>query len=414
MVARFLLYGFLRTQYYFEFFLIIHFRNLGLSFTQIGLLIGFREVCVNALSLATGALADSWGYARALILGQICFIVSFVLLGSSGVMPGLYAAMLFFAAGDTLRSGSHTAYMFRWLELRGRASEYTRLYGQTRTASKAGALVAVALGASALSAYSSTRMLFWISIIPSVLNVWNLGGYPRLTHEQRVTVRAVWSRLRNITVDLRNVDLRNILTCSTLFEGTYKVHKDYLQPLVRSVAVGGSSILGFSPTLPVLMGASYAAVQMAGGVASMFAHGLLRRRGNHRSTERAILGGQIVIYLLLGVSLILWSPLVAILGFVALALMQNLWRPVAIAHIGALASRDRKTTIFSVESQGNSIVAALTAPCVGILVDHSGSLLPVAAIGVGVTILVGTLLRRFRMTPSSVTSDPSVINAGAK
>ncbi|MBT7298324.1 MAG: MFS transporter, partial [Victivallales bacterium] len=58
MLFRFCLYGFLKNQQYYEPFLILVFREKGLSFLQIGLLVGFREICLNLFEIPSGAVAD--------------------------------------------------------------------------------------------------------------------------------------------------------------------------------------------------------------------------------------------------------------------------------------------------------------------------------------------------------------------
>ena len=62
MLFRFSLYGFLKNQQYYDPFLILAFREKGLSFFQIGLLIGFREVCINLFEIPSGAVADMYAY----------------------------------------------------------------------------------------------------------------------------------------------------------------------------------------------------------------------------------------------------------------------------------------------------------------------------------------------------------------
>ena len=80
MLFRFSLYGFLKNQRYYEPFLILAFREKGLSFFQIGLLIGFREICINLFEVPSGALADLYGRRRAMILSFSAYILSFLLL----------------------------------------------------------------------------------------------------------------------------------------------------------------------------------------------------------------------------------------------------------------------------------------------------------------------------------------------
>ena len=67
MLFRFCLYGFLKNQQYFEPFLILAFRQKGLSFAMIGLLVGFREICINLMEVPSGAIADVTGRRRAMI-----------------------------------------------------------------------------------------------------------------------------------------------------------------------------------------------------------------------------------------------------------------------------------------------------------------------------------------------------------
>ncbi|MBW1912538.1 MAG: MFS transporter, partial [Deltaproteobacteria bacterium] len=46
MLRKFSLYGFLKNQQYYDYFLILAFRQMGLSYFMIGLLIAFREIMV--------------------------------------------------------------------------------------------------------------------------------------------------------------------------------------------------------------------------------------------------------------------------------------------------------------------------------------------------------------------------------
>jgi hypothetical protein len=63
MLWRFCLYGFLKNQKYYEPFLVLFFLEKGLSYTLIGALLGFREICINLMEFPSGALADLYGPA---------------------------------------------------------------------------------------------------------------------------------------------------------------------------------------------------------------------------------------------------------------------------------------------------------------------------------------------------------------
>ena len=136
MLFRFSLYGFLKNQRYYEPFLILAFRQKGLSFFLIGILIGFREVCINLFEIPSGAIADLYGRRRSMILSFYAYIVAFVAFGWSRSLIVLFGAMFFYALGDAFRTGTHKAMIFDWLRLGGRSHEKTKVYGYTRSWSK--------------------------------------------------------------------------------------------------------------------------------------------------------------------------------------------------------------------------------------------------------------------------------------
>ena len=138
MLFRFCLYGFLKNQKYFDPFLILAFREKGLSFTAIGLLIGFRELCINLLEIPTGAIADVAGRRQSMIFSFTAYIVAFLGFGLLSSIWSLFAAMFFFSIGEAFRTGTHKAMIFDWLTRQNRAHEKTKVYGLTRSWSKLG------------------------------------------------------------------------------------------------------------------------------------------------------------------------------------------------------------------------------------------------------------------------------------
>jgi MFS family permease len=148
MLFRFSLYGFLKNQQYYDPFIILAFREKGLEFFVIGLLIGFRELCINLFEVPTGAIADLCGRRRSMILSFVSYIISFAVFAASTVLWQLFAAMLFFAVGEAFRTGTHKAMILNWLRLQGRESEKTKTYGFTRSWAKIGSAVSVVIAAA--------------------------------------------------------------------------------------------------------------------------------------------------------------------------------------------------------------------------------------------------------------------------
>ncbi|HOO91697.1 MAG TPA: MFS transporter, partial [Syntrophales bacterium] len=92
MLGRFSLYGFLKNQRYYEPFIILLFLERGFSFTQIGLLVAFREICINVFEVPSGVVADMYGRRRCMMVSFIAYIISFTLFGSVRIYPYFFAA----------------------------------------------------------------------------------------------------------------------------------------------------------------------------------------------------------------------------------------------------------------------------------------------------------------------------------
>ncbi|MBT4431841.1 MAG: MFS transporter, partial [Nitrospinaceae bacterium] len=252
MLFRFSLYGFLKNQTYFEPFLILAFREKGLSFFQIGLLIGFREVCVNLFEVPSGAVADLYGRRRAVIFSLSAYIVSFLIFGFAASLAALFGAMFAFALGDAFRSGTHKAMIFDWLREQGREDEGVRVYGFARLWSKMGSALSVVIGGAFIFSGASYSDVFFLAVIPYLLGIVNLLGYPaeldgaNRSGAQRPSVTGPREILAVVISHLRGA-LKRVVTVAPLrrvvgesmgFDGVYKAAKDYIQPVIQQMALG--------------------------------------------------------------------------------------------------------------------------------------------------------------------------------
>ena len=76
--------------------------------------------------------------------------------------------------------------------------------------------------------------------------------------------------------------------------------------------------------------------------------------------------------------------ILAVIGFIVLAILQNLWRPIMIGRIAGQSGEKTLATVLSVESQAKALFAAALAPLLGLAVDAMPGqwrFVPVAAIG---------------------------------
>jgi MFS family permease len=387
MLFRFSLYGFLKNQQYYDYFLmLIFYEEKGLSFTWIGLLFGFRELAVALMEVPSGAVADLCGRRRSMILSFSAYIASFIVFAASDRRSLLFGAMFLFAIGEAFRTGTHKAMILHWLRLEGRAGEKTRTYGYTRSWSKVGSFLCIPIAVAIVLATGRMTALFWFCIGPYLLGIVNFLGYPRELegeHEGEVSVRAVLRHLGSaLREGVRNARLRRILVESMGYEGTFKViTKYYIQPLVKLLAVAGAAasvpvLAGLSDKgrTAVLVGLVNLPLLLAAVPASRKAYRFAERLGGESRAARWLWVVTALAFVAVAVSLwtgqewrgLLW---VAVAGFVAASLLQNLWRPILITRVDNETESKMGATMLSIESQAKAVGAMVLAPLVGWTVD---------------------------------------------
>jgi MFS family permease len=398
MVFRFSLYGFLKNQRYFEPFLLLVFREKGLSFFVIGLLVAFREACINVMEIPSGAVADLYGRRRSMIFSFTAYVASFAAFALSAHLWVLFAAMFLFAVGEAFRTGTHKAMIFDWLQSEGRENERTKVYGYTRSWSKIGSAVSVVIAAAIVLIQGAYASIFWYSIIPYAAGIVNFLGYPAFLDGERknVKVREVFDHLlRNLRESVRNSRLRRLLLESMTHDGLYGTVKDYLQPLLKQSALLIPIFVSLSDTkrAAILVGAVYFVLHLLESMSSRSAHRLCDRAGDEARAGRCVWWGELVIYAAAVLFFLYDIQTGAIAAFVALAVCHNLWRPVFLSRMDTTSDPKSAATILSVDSQAKSFFTMLAAPLLGAAVDAFG-LWTVGALGVMAVVPILATSRR--------------------
>lgn len=391
MLFRFSLYGFLKNQTYFEPFLILAFLEKDLSFFQIGILIGFREVCINIFEIPSGAVADIYGRRRSMIFSFLAYIASFLVFAYSTSFAALFLAMFAFALGDSFRTGTHKAMIFEWLRIHGREDERTLVYGFTRSWSKIGSAVSVVVASAFIFTGARYSDIFLLAVIPYAMNIVNFMGYPKELEGSRAPdtkIPGVWNHLKNsMRTAFTDKPLRGILVEAMSYEGAYKVSKDYIQPVIKQAALGLALLATWQQNqrVAILVGAAYFVLHLLSSFASRGGHRLVASTGSEEAAAKSLWSATALVYAALAWGLWAGWEFVVIAGFVVLAVLQNFWRPVLISRIDAHSTPEAGATILSVESQGKSVLAMVLAPLIGFCVDVFG------LVGMGVVGLLITL-----------------------
>lgn len=402
---RFCLYGFLKNQLYFEPFLILAFREKGFSFTAIGALMAFRAISVNLMEIPSGAAADVWGRRRSMIVSMCGYIASFIVFALAETYWFFFPAMLAFAIGEAFRTGTHKAMIFDWLEQQGRLNEKTKVYGVTRSWSKIGSVLNSLISAGIVICTQSYIWVFWVAIIPYLLNIVNFLFYPAYLDRcisGTCDFSNVWKTLRDgIRQCTRLSELRRLIFENVCFEGYYAVAEDYLQPLLKAAALAAPVLLALSgqTRTAMLVALVYALLNLLGSAAARNSHRVVERMGGELPFCRIMKILSLCAYGLSAVGLFMEISLLPILGFITLGVLLDLWKPVFLSRFYDSADQASAATTLSIANQSKTLSVAVMAPLLGMAVDYVArsaspitALWPVAVAGV-LIMSIGLLIR---------------------
>ncbi len=391
--AKFSAYGFLKNLRFFEPFLVLFFLEKGISFLEIGTLYAIREIAVNVLEIPSGALADALGRRRTMIASFISYLISFVIFWRAASMPIFVVAMLAFSFGEAFRTGTHKAMIFTYLRLNGYERFKTDYYGHTRGWSQIGSAVSSVIAAAIVFVSGNYAAIFLFSTIPYILDLALMLTYPRELDGTRTefSLACIGNAFREIgrslvsTVRQRGA-LRAVVS-SSLYGGFYKGTKDYLQPLIIALAISVPLAVGM-PSVQreaLFVGVIYMVIYFLTAYSSRRS---ARVSTAFRSPERAM-NWEAATGLLVGLGIgitrmIGWTALPVAL-FLVIYAIQNMRRPVSVAVVSERIPEDVLATVLSVESQIQSLLAAIAALVIGAVANA-------AAGSVGSGILVVSVL----------------------
>ena len=416
MIFRFSLYGFLKNQRYFEPFMMLTLLGSGNSFTSVGFLIGFRELCINATNIPAGAVADLYGRRRCIQISHLAYIISFLCFGfCPNQLLYLFIAFFFFGIGEAFREGTHKSMILTWLRLNGKVKDNTMVYGYTQSWSKIGSAVSIPIATSFAYCYNNLNVLFLAALPPYIIGFIavctypkELDGSPRKETNLKNVLAHMWPPIRD---SIRIKGLRRLMVESMGFEGFFEVIKDYVQPMIKVMVLS----LPFLMTQEhekrgkLLIGAMYFVFHLGSAWSCRQAHNLSKRLGGNDTACYFMWICVALTYLVMLPCLVFeFYPLVVVLFFL-LFVMQSAWRPLVISRLDNYSPETHSTSILSIERQSQTIARMIFAPALGIIVDlvagsgfeSRGKFWPIAAMGVLISVYMVISARRcsFNMKP---------------
>ncbi len=370
---RFAAYGFLKNLRFFDPFLILFFREMGLSFLQIGTLISVREVATNFFELPTGIIADLYGRRLSMVLSMVSYLSSFMVFY---FFPSFYVymiAMIAFAFGEAFRTGTHKAMILEYLRINEMTDMKVHYYGATRAASQLGSAINALIAAFLVFYSGSYKIVFLASVLPYAANLINLMLYPKeldgelRSGEKRETIKAFLGIFRNGDA------LKGVLN-SSLYDAFFKVVKEYLQPILEALALGLPIMIAFSAEqrTSVIVGVVYFVIYIATSYASKNAGKLSGKFGTEaRALNYTYIFGAVLI-IFSGIFQIFALQVLAVLIFFFLFILENFRRPINISYISDNIDHKTMASGLSVESQLKTLLMAIFAPLIGFMADKLG------------------------------------------
>ena len=187
------------------------------------------------------------------------------------------------------------------------------------------------------------------------------------------------------------------------FEGVFHAVKDYIQPVLTAAATVfvaryvATTELSAPQQAVLLVAPAYLVLYLLSGVASRRAHWLVSAAGGEDRAAKVMWGSALLVFFGLGAAAFYELFAGVIAAFVALHILQNLWRPILIGRLDEHGAEFQGATLLSVESQVRRAATMVMAPLVGFAVDAvtvsgmGGSFWPIGVLGVAVTVVFLTL-----------------------
>ncbi len=386
---KFCLYGFLKNLRFFEPFLIIFFLQKDLSFLDIGILYAIREISINLFEIPSGIIADTFGRRLTLASTFIIYIVSFLVffIGQGFIL--FAAAMVLYALGDAARSGINKAIIVSYLIKTGQSDLRLDYYGHTRSWSQVGSAVSSLAAGFLVFFNQNLNIIFLYSIIPYIVDFFNVLSYPKHLDEHRKQETSFSKRIAEIAamfaMTIRQPYLLKALLNAAIYSGFYKSLKDFIQPFLKSsiVLIPFFSFHNEHQKLSILLGLTYFFMFLANAIASRKANKVTNLLGSRiRLLNATLITGAVlgVITGFLMSSLI--YPLIIILLFIMLLLFENLRKPAAVAEITLTSQEEVHTSVLSVMSQLTSIFTAIFAIIIGYVADRYSLGLGIATVSI--------------------------------
>ena len=397
MFYKFAAYGFLKNLRLFEPFILLFLLASGLNYLEIGFLFGIKEISVFLLEIPTGVFADALGRRKSMLISMSSYIFAFLVFFLFTNFWLFALAMVLYALGDAMRTGTHKALILEYLKLKGMLGKKVEYYGATRSFSQLGSAVNSLLAGIIVFFTGNYRDIFVITILPYIANLVNLATYPKELDGEITKMGGVGEKMRSTMRDFKamltdKIALKAILN-SSLFSASHESVKDYLQAVLQTLALSLPVFLYLDDKerIAVVVGVAYFFIYLLTSYASKNAYRLVERIGKlNRAINYTLLIGGILIALA-GVFYSLSLLVLSVLFFLGIYVLHNLRRPMNVGYISDRIKSSVMASGLSVESHMKTIISALLSVLMGFFAYTLGVGAGLFAIGMIVVLIAPAL-----------------------
>lgn len=390
---KFSFYGFLKNLRFFDAFIILFLSQIGISYTQIGILYAIREIVSFFTEVPSGVVADQFGRKETLLSCFVLYIFSFIILYLTSEFYLLVLAFVLYGAADAFRSGTHKAMIMDYLTIHGWYAYKIDYYGHTRAWSQRGLAVSSLVAGFLVFLEGTFQNIFLYSVIPYVANFFLVLSYPKeLNRNQSGRKTRNNDPLPQFTFKLwkvtKNIKVASIISTAALHTAYLKGVKDFIQPMMATLALG-IPFLTFienpDKKTGIVVGVLYFFIYMLTAFASSRSGKLAARTKRKALIAFATLFLGLSFGALSGFFYHVLFLIPAILAFLFVYVLENLRKPILTGYVVDEVPEDILTSVLSVQSFLKTIFAATIAFLLGWFADLFG-------IGLGLIILSSGLL----------------------
>ncbi len=395
---KFCFYGFLKNLRFFEPFFILYLRSKGISFTDIGILYAVREIVTNLLEIPSGLFADSVGRKKSLLMAYVFYIFSFVIFALSNNFWLFLVAIVSYGAGDAFRSGTHKAMIYKYLEIKGWSEYKVDYYGHTRSCSQIGSAISSLAAAVFVFFTGNYVSVYYYTIVPYVLGFLLIASYPswldvRGKGKVRESFVQVW---KHFWQALKNWQTLRVLTNLSLLEAWFKSVKDYIQPIIKQLAllVPIAFLAKYSDKQKItfFIGLVYFVLYLMTSYASRNSAKLLKSNKKLGFWVNGLLIAGIIVSTLAGLFSAMKLPVYAVLLFMLVYIIHNFRKPMSVALLSRYFTNKVFASGLSTQNQFKTVLTAIISFLIGFLSDKVGVGYAIMIVG-GILLVLSLLVR---------------------